>query len=393
MSARVVILGAGFAGLAALQSLCGRTDLSVLVVDRSPHAVFSPLLPDLLSGRVRAEHMVHPLAAHCRRRGARFLRAEVCRILPELQRVELSTGTVAYDYAVVCVGCENNYYGNERARKHATGLKTLQEGRLLRAGLNALVDRLEGDSSPAAVAVVGGGYTGFECASHAAYHIHRRTGIPYDDLPARCPVVVVEQADAPLRNCSCRVRSWSLDLLNRFGVEVRTNCSVEEFRDDGVALTDGTELPGALTMWCAGVTPGEAAAALDAPKLQGGRLQVDPYLRLPGGEHLYAAGDVAGATSGDAEEPLRLAVQFALAAGHCAARNIMRAIDGEPLVPFQPMDLGYVLPLAPGRGAGVVLGEEIVGRVPSLLHYLFCTLRSRSWENALGILQDLRQQR
>jgi NADH dehydrogenase FAD-containing subunit len=104
---------------------------------------------------------------------------------------------------------------------------------------------------------------------------------------------------------------------------------------------------------------------------------------------VFAAGDVAGPVLPGHDGPLRLAVQFSIAGGRCAARNVLRSTTGEPQRPFRAKDLGYVVPLAPGQAAGVVLGLEMVGRAPSLLHYMMCAARSWAWSDRVGILVDL----
>jgi NADH dehydrogenase len=237
--------------------------------------------------------------------------------------------------------------------------------------------------------VVGGGYTGFEVASHVAYRLHMMTGRPYRELRRLCSITIVEKAPEVLRNVSPRVREWAVQIIHRFGVEVRTRCSVEAFAEDGVTLSDGSRLERAVVAWCAGVTPGSPVAELDAPRTRGGRLEVDECLCLPGAANVFAAGDVAGATLAGEEGPLRMAIQFSLAEGRCAAGNALRTLDRKPLQPFRATDLGYLVPLAPGRAAGVVLGWEGVGRLPSALHYAMCSIRSWSWANRLGIPLDL----
>ncbi len=386
---RVLILGGGYAGLAAARKLArgAPPDVSVALVDRGRENVFTPVLPDVISGRIRPRHMVEPLEPFCRRLDVEFIHGAVRRIHPAEGRVETDAGDFSADYLLICLGCENNYHGNSQAREHAIGLKSRAEGAAMRQGVTDLV---RGGRRPRPhVVVVGGGYTGFEVAGHVALLLHRLTGLPYARLPEVCRVLVVEQADEVLRNCSPAVRHWAVRLLERFGVEVRTGVSAAEIGPGQVRLTDGTRLGRTLAAWTAGVTPGPAVAALDTPKVAGGRLAVDEFLRLPEAPAAFAAGDAAGPRVPGTEEPLRLNVPFSLAGGRHAARNVLRSMAGRPLEPFRPFDPGYIVPLAPGQGAGVVLGVEMVGRLPSLLHYLMCVARTWSWSNRLGMSRDL----
>ncbi|MFO7958246.1 MAG: FAD-dependent oxidoreductase [Candidatus Brocadiia bacterium] len=389
MPGNVLILGGGFAGLAAAGELArhGPPDLSVRLIDRRRNSAFAPVLPDLISGRIRPQHMAEPLEPFCRRLGVEFIHTPVRRILPTEGKVETDAGEFEADRLLLCLGCENNYHGNGEAEEHALGLKTVGEGMAIRRRALELVSEDAHDRPH--VVVVGGGYTGFEVASHVAFLLHRKLGVPYADLPGTCPILVVEQADEVLRNCSPHVQRWAVRLLERFGVEVRTGVSTAQIQADAVRLSDGTDMPRAMTAWAAGVTPGPAAAELDAPKVRGGRLEVDENLRLPGTPNVFAAGDVAGPVTPGEETPLRMSIQFSLAGGRHAARNVLRSMAGRTVERFRPFDPGYIVPLAPGQAAGTILGTEMVGRVPSLLHYFMCVVRSWSWRNRVGMAKDL----
>ncbi len=392
MAAVVTVLGGGFAGLAAVGELVrlGGSDLTVRLVDRRENSVFAPLLPDAVSTRIRTECMLYPLADHCARLGVEFVHATVQSVNRLSGRVETDAGTLTGDATLICLGCENNYHGSDAARRHAVGLKTVEEARAIRNAVLSYAEAIEGEPSGEVghIVVVGGGYTGFEAASHAAYLLKRRLGLPYDEIAERCPIRIVELADRVLANCSDNLASRALELIGEFGIEVQTGCTVEDFIESGVRLTDGTFLENATVVWAAGVRAGDAVAGIESPKGRGGRLEVDDYLRLPGSARVFAAGDVAAARVPDKEEPLRMAVQFSLAGGRRAAQNAWLGLCGKALKPFRPTDLGYVVPLAPGKGAGSVLGREIVGRAPSWLHYLMCSYRSWGWGNRLNVARD-----
>jgi NADH dehydrogenase len=393
MKANILVLGGGFAGLAAVRELAGRArrpgaDLHVRLVDRRSHAVFSPLLPDLISGRVNERAMTHPLAEHCRAMGVEFTQAEARAVDPVGRRVDTDEGTFGADAIIMCMGCETNYFGNADLAMRAPGLKDVGEGRAIRERALAVVT--DGSPERPALLVVGGGYTGFEVASQLAVLASRALQCSYDDLAEVCQIVIVEKLEDVLRGCSAEIRAWSLELIRSFGVQVRTGVSLESYGDDGAArLSDGTEFGRALAVWCAGVTPGATVAELDTPRVPGNRLAVDEYLRLPGSDRVFAAGDVAGAMPGGAERPIRLSVQFSLVGGRCAARNAVRSLEGKPLRPFTPRDLGYVVPLAPGKAAGEVLGMSVHGRLPNLLHYLMSGFRSWSWTMRRALISDL----
>jgi len=393
MAAEILVLGAGFAGLAAAGELARRrrTGVSIRLVDRRTHSVFSPLLPDIISHRVGWERMLYPLAPHCERLGIEFTQARVERIAPGELRVDTDVGSFPADAIIICLGCETNYFGDCAAQAHAIGLKSTEDGVRIRAGI---VDRAHAggvaDGSGAHVIVVGGGYTGFEVATHAAHLVRRLAGRPRGGgVGSAAAVTILDRSTEPLQNCPPRVRRWAVDLIRQLGVHLRTGCTVESFGADDVVLSDGSRLENPLTVWTAGVAPGAACASIETQKTAGGRLAVDAFLRLPGRSTVFAAGDAAGPVAPAGAAPLRMAVQFSLAGGRCAAGNALRVLESRSLRRFRPLDLGYVVPLAPGRGAGVVLGREVVGPLPGILHYAMCAVRSWSWPHRLGVLRDL----
>lgn len=389
MPADVLVLGGGFAGLAAVNALTrrGGDAVRVRLVDRCRDSVFSPLLPDLVSGRISPASAAYPLAPHCKRRGVELVRAEVSSFDPGACTVETDAGTLKADYVICCLGCETNYFGNEQAKRHAPGLKSLAEAETIRRTV-ATVGRRGG--GPSSVLVVGGGYTGFETASHVAQRLHHRLHLPFARLRERVDVRILELADTCLRNLSPPAREWGMRVICDFGVGVETQNTVSEFRDaHTVTLKDGRTVRDTLVVWTPGVTPGRATAGLDKPRSAGGRLAVDRDLRLGGCERCFAAGDVAGPVDRRTGRPLRMGVQFSLGGGAHAAEGVLRCIaDREPAA-FEPFDPGYVLPLAPGKGAGRILGVEMRGFVPLALHYVMSVFRSWNAANRLGVVKDL----
>ncbi len=392
MPADVLVLGGGFAGLAAVNTFTrrGRDAVRVRLVDRCRDSVFSPLLPDLVSGRISPASAAYPLAPHCRRRGAEFVHADVRSFDPGACAVETDAGTMTADYVICCIGCETNYFGNEQAMRHAPGLKTLAETEAIRRTVASAAGR---DGGPSSVLVVGGGYTGFETASHVAQLLHHRLHLPFARLRERVDVRILELADTCLRNLSPPARKWGMRVISDFGVSVEMQNTVREFHDAGtVALDDGRTVRDALVIWTPGVTPGPATDGLDKPRSAGGRLAVQGDLRLPGCERCFAAGDVAGPVDRRTGRPLRMGVQFSLSGGAHAADGVLRCIAGRQPEAFEPFDPGYVLPLAPGKGAGRILGVEMRGFVPLALHYVMSVLRSRGAANRAGIVRDLATQ-
>jgi NADH dehydrogenase len=389
---RILVLGGGFAGLSGLNHLVRARDggaaLELHLVDRDPCHTFAPALPDLISRRLSPSYLQYDLREHCRQREVRFTCSVVRQIDLRRREVHTDAGRFSADFLLIALGCQDNYFGDEASRQHALGLKALDSAVAIHQKIVHKAERLRGEGRAAATVVVGGGYTGYEAASHAAYYLHKTTGMTYRRLSERCPTYLVEVADRTLRNCERPVRRWSQRAIRRLGVHVRTGTTVEAYEAGEVVLTDGTRLPGATVVWSAGFRPVDCLRELRVERGAQNRLAVDEYLQLRGLPCVYAAGDCAAAVPPGADSALRMAVQFSLSGGQVAADNILRTVRGESLQTYRAVDLGYVVPLGSGHGAGIILGQFAWGKLPSLLHYFMCSLRSWSWRNRLGIARD-----
>ena len=199
---RVIVLGAGFAGLAAALRLArnGGREVSVTLIDQRDETGMWPLLPDVVSGRVRAGSVTSPIRPLTARYGIRFVKQRVREIAPDGLRVAADAEDFESDFTVIALGCVTNYFGmNEMARK-APGLKSVSEARTIRKRVLQIIDKAEGGAPPGIVVVVGGGYTGFETAAHVAHLVRDRTKLSFDRIGEVCNVLIVEKADATLRN-------------------------------------------------------------------------------------------------------------------------------------------------------------------------------------------------
>lgn len=395
MGHRILILGGGFAGLAAVDHFRrrrGNSHHSVCLIDIRTESIFSPLLPDVISQRISSENILYPLEKHCRRRKVEFVQARVLDIHTDTRKVVTSQGTFDADFLLLCLGCETNYFGKNTLKQHVPGLKSVSDAAEIRHQALTRFEAARQASAKAHYLIVGGGYTGFETASHLALLLSRHSGLSWHELSELADITILEKMDHPLQNVSPGARRWACKQMMRWGITVRAGLTVSDVHSTGrVELTDGTYLDDAMVIWTAGVTPSSAIASIDAPRVANGRLEVDPYLRVGTHQSIFAAGDIAGPIKPGGDRPFRMSVQFSLYGGTLAAENILRTLQNKPLRQFDPLDPGYVVPLAPWRALGVILGCNVKGRLPSALHYFMCLYRSRSQKNRMRILRNLLQ--
>jgi len=348
---RVIVVGAGFGGLAAVHQLA-RGGADVLLIDRNVYSTFQPLLYQVATGGLEPGDVSYPARAFTRRHGARFRLGELAGVDPAGRRVRLADGAqFDYDYLVLATGVSAAYYGVPGAAEHTLGLYTRRDSIELREHIMARLERLDiaGPGQQVNFTVVGGGATGVELAGALAEL--RSTALdaafPEVDLAA-VHIRLVEQAPALLLPFHPRLRGYARQQLADRGVEVLLDTAIQEVRSDRVILADGEDLPSDVTVWAAGVSAPAEVTDWQLPQGRGGRILTGPDLRVLGQDRIFALGDIALIE----DQPLPQLAQPALQAGRHAARQIRRLAAGEKALAFLYHDKGIMATI--GRRSAVV---------------------------------------
>lgn len=358
---KIVIIGGGFAGLAALSRLLKhKGPLAITLIDAKDTSDFLPLLPDCIGRGIEPGFLRFKIKNFCAGPDCEFIRAKVDALDLEKKEVRFGGGALNYDCLIIAAGSETNFYGNEAAKRYGFKLDNADDAEAITAALKR--DSFDG------CLVCGGGYTGIEAATNLRRYWDRRK--------INKKIVIVERAASILGPLPQWMREYVNANLKRLAIEVLTGTVVEKIEADKIHLSGGREFENAMLIWAAGVK---------APDFIQARLKVDRYLRV--NENCFAAGDAANFYSGGIF--LRMAVQFAIMQGRRAADNALRSIFAKPLRSYRPIDLGYVIPMANNRSCGVVLGVRVKGRLATFLHYSMCLYRSYGIKNKSGILKGL----
>jgi NADH:ubiquinone reductase (H+-translocating) len=349
--ARVVVVGAGFAGLAAVERLA-RAGAQVLLIDRNVYSTFQPLLYQVATGGLNPGDVAYPARAVTRAHGARFRLGELTGVDAPAQRITLADGTsFEYDYLILATGVSAAYFGVTGAAEHSLGLYTRRDAVSLRDHIMARLERLDVAGAGKAVnfTVVGGGATGVELAGALAEL--RSTALdaafPEVDL-ASVHIRLVEQAPALLAPFQPALRDYARDQLLARGVEVRLDTAIREVTNDRVLLANGEDLPSDVTVWAAGVSAPAVTAEWGLPQRRGGRILVGPDLRVRGQDRIFALGDISLVE----DQPLPQLAQPALQMGRHAAAQIGLLTAGRATVPFNYHDKGIMATI--GRRSAVV---------------------------------------
>jgi NADH:ubiquinone reductase (H+-translocating) len=347
---RVIVAGAGFAGLSAVGALAG-TGAQVMLIDRNVYSTFQPLLYQVATAGLNPGDVAFPLRAFTRRHGIRFRLGELDRIDTAARRVTLSDGgQYDYDYLVLATGVTAAHFGVRGAAEHTLGLYTRRDAIALRDHIMARLERLDiGPVKDASFTVVGGGATGVELAGALAElrSTALEAAFPEADV-GRVHITLVEQAPVLLAPFHPALQRYALQQLCARGVDVRLNCKIGEVAPDRVLLASGEDLPSDVTVWAAGVAAPPMVAGWGLPQSRDGRIKVGPGLLVEGQDRIFAAGDIAAI----GDQPLPQLAQPAIQAGRHAARQISRLLAGSTAEPFRYHDKGIMATI--GRRSAVV---------------------------------------
>ena len=354
---RVVVVGAGFGGLAVARGLAG-SEVDVLLLDRNNYHGFWPLLYQVATAGLEPESVAYPVRAIIRKHGnADFLMGEVTGVDFERRAVLLEGGAVEYDYLVLAAGSANNYFGNDALAEHTLGMKDADEAERVRNHVLTCFERAVRERDPErrrellTFAVIGGGPTGVELAGafvELIRHVLRKDYPMLDVGEAR--VVLIEALDRILLTFPERLQRTAQRRLEQMGVEVLLNSPVADVVGHTVTFKDGSVLPAATVVWAAGVRGAKIADQLDVELTKGARVKVEPALHLPGRPEVFVIGDMAylEAPSGKAHP---MVAPVAMQMGARAAKNILAQVRGQHMRPFRYFDKGQMATI--GRSAAV----------------------------------------
>lgn len=372
--ARIVILGGGFAGLGAVEKLKD-APADVVLVDKHTYHTFQPMLYQVATDLVSPGDVGHGLRDLFREQGNVTVRqATTTGIDLDARRVHLAEmAPLEYDYLVIALGAQVNFFGVTGAAEHAFPLYTLPDAVRLK---DHILKRWEAaDKDPALVAdgalnvvVVGGGPTGVESAGAIAELYRGDFATAYPHLNAELArITLVEVGPALLSMFRKDVRTYTQKALEKRGVEVRFGDAVTAVSPTRVTLKSGEVLAAHTLVWGAGLRAHPLARTLGLPLERGDRVPVESDLSLPGRPEVFVVGDIAWITDAKSGEILPQVGGVALQSGEQAGRNIARLIRGEETEPFNYFDKGMMATI--GRGAAVVQmpgGQTMKGRMAFL---------------------------
>jgi NADH:ubiquinone reductase (H+-translocating) len=356
---RVVILGGGFAGIGAARALA-KTDADVVVIDKHDYHTFQPLLYQVATDLLEPSAVGHPL------RDLFHEQPNVRVHLDAVTGIDLDRGEVefaemkplAYDYLVLALGAEVNFFGASGAPEHAFPMYTLADAVRLKKHVLEKWEAADKDESLAEdgalhVVVVGGGPTGVESAGALAELYRSNFAEDYPDVSQEhARITLVEASPHLFAMFKENLQEYTKKKLEDFGVDVVLGEIVESIEPTRVTLKSGKVIEAHTLVWGAGLQANPIAGELGLELERGNRITAEPDLSIAGHPEVFAVGDIAWITDTKTDDVLPQLGSVALQAGAHAGENIARLAKGKETEPFSYHDKGTMATI--GRGAAVV---------------------------------------
>jgi NADH dehydrogenase len=377
---RVVIVGAGFAGLTAARRIA-RLPIQVTLIDRKNHHTFQPLLYQVATAGLSPGEIAAPIRWILRTySNVEVLLEEVIDFKLDQKKIVTKGQLLDYDYLIVASGATHAYFGHDEWEPFAPGLKTIEDAteirrRVLLAFELAERQAVEGTPpSPLQFVVVGAGPTGVELAGTLAEIARHAMSHEFRNIqPQQARILLIEGGPRVLAAYSENLSHKAAEQLHDLGVDVRTSSVVTKIEAGAVYI--GTErIPAAVVVWAAGVAASPLGRKLGVPVDRAGRVQVQPDLSIPGHPEVLVLGDLASLADENGKM-LPGVAPVAIQQGDCAAEIIARDLENQPRRPFRYHDKGSLATI--GRAAAVAkIGKfELSGYIAWLawlfIHILF----------------------
>jgi NADH dehydrogenase len=350
-SKHIVILGGGFAGIEVLKNLqkkLSSNDVEITLVSRDNFLLFTPMLPEVASGMIETRHIVTPLRSFCKK--AKLYEASVESIDLENKLVTIAhtigrqsqpsgwrEHTLKYDYLVIALGSENNFFGMSEIEENAFTMKNIDDAIILRNHMINILEQanLEQDNhdlrkSLLTFVVVGGGFSGVETVGAVNDFVRESIKQYYRNIyMSDVRVILVSATDKILEQIDEGLGKFAFEKLKEGGVEFMLNAQVKGATKNKAILHDDTVISCYSLIWTAGVTPNNLIANLQCEHDKGHRIIANNYLEVSAHDGVYALGDCASITDPHTGKPYPPTAQHAIRQGEVAAKNIVSAIKGK----------------------------------------------------------------
>jgi NADH dehydrogenase len=384
---KVVILGGGFGGLAAARSLHHAAD--VTVVDRHNYQTFLPLLYQVSTAGLAADHVAYPIRGALRKTPVKFRMGSPISIDHRNKEVKLdSSELLKFDHLIVALGSITADFGIPGVNEFTLGMKSVAEALNIRAEIMRRFEdlcRFE-DGTKLSITVVGGGPTGVEMAGAIAELIRGPLKSDQADAASNISITLIEAGSRLLPPFAPSLSAKTKKDLERLGVKVLLNAAVAEVSHRKIKLKDGATLNSEITIWAAGVKGSDAISQLNLPTA-GTRVAVEPTMQVKNYPYIWALGDIAATLDKDGNQ-LPMVAPVAIQQGKFIAKQIIKLGKNQKLDNFKYLDKGSMATIGRNKAVVQVKGIKLSGAIAWFIWlwlHLFYLLGGR---NKIGTMAD-----
>jgi len=364
---RIIIVGAGFGGLAAAKAL-KKTQAEVVLIDRTNHHVFQPLLYQVATSVLTPSQIATPIRGIFRnQKNTIVIMGEVTGVDKDQKCVFVSDADrqrvpITYDYLILATGASHSYFGHNEFAEYAPGLKSLADAEAARNRILQAFELAEAEEDPSrhrdllTFVLVGAGPTGVEMAGALAIFVRSTLKSDFRRInPASARIVLVDMAPRVLGPFSESLSKAAKQRLEKLAVEVRLGHSVDQIDAEGIVVA-GERIESKTVIWTAGVAPSPAGKWLNVETDRAGRVRVQKDLTVPEHPEIFVVGDTASLDQDG--KPLSGVAQVAMQQGRYAGKLIHKRIVGNPAPrPFSYFDKGTMAVV--GKGFAVLQSGKV----------------------------------
>ena len=392
---RVVIVGAGFAGLNAAKRLGNLTGIAVTVIDRENHHLFQPLLYQVAMAALSPADIAVPIRSLLARyRNIRVMKATAQSVDVANRKVVTDVGEVSYDYLLLGCGAQHAYFGHEEWELHAPGLKSLPQATEIRRRVLEAFEVAERETDPEerrrqlTFIVIGGGPTGVELAGAIGEMSRFTLDRDFRSIdPRQTRVILVEAGPRILTSFDDRLAARAMRDLESLGVQVWTGARVTDVTAEGV-IVGNEKIAAATVLWAAGVRAADLGRTLGVPLDSAGRVITGPDLTVDGHPEIFVTGDMSSRAGPDGR-PLPGVALVAMQEGVYAADIIKKEVRSGSQTPrpaFEYVDLGQMATIGRSRAISEFRGLKLTGVAAWWFWLLVHIYRLSGFRNRLSVL-------
>ncbi len=410
----IIILGSGFAAIEVLKKLQkhykNNDNIEITILGKDNFLLFTPMLPQVFSGIIEPRHIVTPVRSFCNKR-TKFCHGYVQDINFKKKSVTISYSVGSYlqpsyykkmefkfDYLVIALGNQTNFFGNKDIEKYTFTMKSINDAFVLRNHIINILEQASIDSNYNAdfrkslltFVVVGGGFSGIETVGELNYFVKDAVRSYYKNIdPRDIKIMLVDALDSILTEVDDDLGKYAKKILEKKGgVEFKLNRMAKGATQDKLILDSEETVFTHTIVWTAGVSPDELVKGLDCKHDNNGYVKTDETLEVENYPNVYAVGDCASTTNPFDGNPYPPTAQHAIKQGQLAAKNIINGIEGKPPEKIKYRVRGTMATIGNRAGVAKIFGFKFKGLIAWLLWRSFYLSHLPLLKKRLRIMGD-----